>query len=58
MNQAKLEVVTNEMDRINLDILGISKLKWTWSGEFRYGDHTVLLRTPTIQEQWSCVYCQ
>ena len=41
MNQGKLEVVTNEMDRINLDIHRISKLKWTGSGEFRYGDHTV-----------------
>eukprot|EP00795_Rhopilema_esculentum_P016157 gene16157-biopygen5456 len=41
MNQGKLEVVTNEMDRINLDILGISEMKWTGCGDFRYGDHTV-----------------
>ncbi|XP_065066112.1 craniofacial development protein 2-like [Rhopilema esculentum] len=41
MNQGKLEVVTNEMDRINLDILGISEMKWTGCGDFRYDDHTV-----------------
>ena len=41
MNQGKLEVATNEMDRINLNILGISKIKWTGCGNFRYGDHTV-----------------
>ena len=60
MNQGKLEIVTNEMNRINLDILGISELKWTGCGDFRYGDHTVYYysRTPTIQEKWSCDYCQ
>ena len=34
MNQGKLEVVKQEMARINIDILGISKLKWTGMGEF------------------------
>ena len=34
MNQGKLEVVKQEMPRVNVDILGISKLKWTWMGEF------------------------
>ena len=34
MNQGKLEVVKQEMARVNLDILGISKLKWTGMGEF------------------------
>ena len=34
MNQGKLEVVKQEMARVNLDILGISKLKWTGTGEF------------------------
>ena len=34
MNQGKLEVVKQEMARVNFDILGISKLKWTGMGEF------------------------
>ena len=36
MNQSKLEVVKQEMARVNIDILGISKLKWTGMGEFIY----------------------
>ena len=32
MNQCKLEVVKQEMARVNVDILGISELKWTWNG--------------------------
>ena len=39
MNQAKLEVVKQEMARVNVDILGISKLKWTGMGEFNSDDH-------------------
>ena len=38
MNQGKLEVVKQEMARVNVDILGISKLKWTGMGEFNSGD--------------------
>ena len=38
MNQGKLEVVKQEMARVN-DILGISKLKWTGMGEFNSDDH-------------------
>ena len=34
MNQGKLKVVKQEMARVNIDILGISKLKWTGKGEF------------------------
>ena len=34
MNQGKLEVATQEMARVNIDILGISELKWTGMGEF------------------------
>ena len=34
MNQGRLEVVKQEMARVNVDILGISKLKWTGMGEF------------------------
>ena len=39
MNQGKLEVVKQEMARVNLDILGISKLKCTGMGEFNSDDH-------------------
>ena len=35
MNQGKLEVVKQEMARVNIDVLGISKLKWTGTGEFK-----------------------
>ena len=38
MNQGKLEVVKQEMARVNSDILGISKLKWTRMGEFNSDD--------------------
>ena len=36
MDQGKLEVIKQEMVRVNTDILGISKLKWTGMGEFNY----------------------
>ena len=39
MNQGKLEVVKQEMARVNLDILGISELKWTGIGEFSSSNH-------------------
>ena len=41
MNQGKLEVVKREMARVNIDILGISKLKWTRMGEFNSDDHYI-----------------
>ena len=41
MNQGKLEVVKQEMVRVNIDILGISKLKWTGMGEFNSDDHYI-----------------
>ena len=41
MNQGKLEVVKQKMTRVNIDILGISKLKWTGMGEFNSGDHCI-----------------
>ena len=41
MNQGKLEVVTQEMARVNVKILGISKLKWTGMGEFNSDDHYI-----------------
>ena len=41
MNQGKLEVVKQEMVRVNIDILGISELKWTGLGEFNSDDHYI-----------------
>ena len=41
MNQGKLEVVKKEMARVNIDVLGISKLKWTRMGEFNSDDHYI-----------------
>ena len=41
MNQGKLEVVKQEMARVNINILGISKLKWTTMGEFISDDHYI-----------------
>ena len=41
MNQGKLEVVKQEMARVNVDILGISKLKWTGLREFNSDDHYI-----------------
>ena len=44
MNQGKLEVVKQEMARVNVDILGISKLKWTGMGDFNSDDHYIYKR--------------
>ena len=41
MNQSKLEVIKQEMARVNVGILGISKLKWTGMGEFNSDDHYI-----------------
>ena len=41
MNQGKLEVVKQEMARVNVDILGISELKWAGMGEFNSDDHYI-----------------
>ena len=41
MNQSKLEVVKQEMARVNVDVLGISELKWTGMGEFKLDDHYI-----------------
>ena len=43
VNQGKLEVVKQEMTRVNIDILGTNELKWTGMGEFNSDDH--------------CIYC-
>ena len=41
MNQGKLQVVKQEMARVNIDILQISELKWTGMGEFNSDDHYI-----------------
>ena len=41
MNQSKLKVVKQEMERVNVNILGISELKWTRVGEFNSDDHYI-----------------
>ena len=41
MNQGKLEVVKQEMARVNINILGINELKWTGKGEFNSGHHYI-----------------
>ena len=41
MNQGKLEVVKQEMARVNLDMLGISELKWMGMGKFNSDDHYI-----------------
>ena len=41
MNQSKLEVITQEMARVNVDILGISELKWIGMSEFNSDDHYI-----------------
>ena len=43
MKQGKLEVVKQEMARVDVDILAISELKWTGMGEFNSDDHYYLL---------------
>ena len=44
MIQGKLEVAEQEMARVNVDILGISQLKWTGMGEFNSDDHYIYYR--------------
>ena len=41
MNQGKLQVVKQEMASVNIDTLGINKLKWAWMGEFNSDDHYI-----------------
>ena len=54
MNQAKLEVVIQDTARLNINILGISELKWTGTGEFNSDDrYYPLLRAGIPQKKWS-----
>ena len=50
MNQGKLEVVKQEMARVNIDILGISELKWTGMGEFNSDDHSTTAGRNPLEE--------
>ena len=56
MNQGKLEVVKQEMARVNVDVLEISELKWTGMGEFK--PLYLLLRAEIPQKKWSGHYGQ
>ena len=53
-NQDKLEVVKQEMAKVNINILGISKLKWTGMGEFTLDDHisTIVGKNPLEEMGW------
>ena len=55
MNQGKLEVVKQEMARVNVDILGISELKWTGVGEFNQMTiiSTTVGKNPLEEMEWS-----
>ena len=59
MNQGKLDVVKQEMARVNIDTLGISELKWTRMGEFNPDDHYIYycvqesLRRNGVALSWS-----
>ena len=54
MNQGKLEKVKQEMARVNVDILGISELRWTAMGEFNSDDHYIYYcgRNPLEEMEW------
>ena len=45
MNQGKLDVIKQEMARVNINIIGISELKWTGMGEFNSDDHLEIWST-------------
>ena len=54
MNQGKLEVVKEEMARVNINILGISELKWTGMGEFNSDDHHIYYcGQESLRKKWS-----
>ena len=49
MNRGKLEVVKQEMARVNVNILGISELKWTGMGEFNSDDHYIYCEQESLR---------
>ena len=58
MNQGKLEVVKQEMARVNVNILGISELKWTGMGEFNSDDHCIYYCGQESIKKWSSHHSQ
>ena len=50
MFQGKLEVVKQEIARVNIDILGISELKWTGMGRFNSDDHYIYCEKNPLEE--------
>ena len=59
MNQGKLEVVKQEMARVNINTLGVSELKWTGMGEFNSADHYIhYCGQESIRKKWSSHHSQ
>ena len=58
MNQGKLEVLKQEMARVNINILGISELKWTGMGEFNSDDHLSTTVSHSVQHHAYLTYRQ
>ena len=59
MNQGKLEVVKQEMARVNIDILGISELKWMGMGEFNSDSHYIYYYgQESLRKKWSRPHSQ
>ena len=58
MNWDKLEVVKQEMARVNIDILGISELRWTGMGEFNSDDHYIYYCEQESLKKWSSHHSQ
>ena len=58
MNQGKLAVIKQEMARVNIDILGISELKWTGMGEFNSDDHYIYYcRQESLRRNGVAIIC-
>ena len=55
MNQGKFEVVKQEIARVNVDILGISELKWTGTGEFNSDDHIYYCRQESLRRNAAAI---
>ena len=53
MNQGKLEVIRQEIARVNVNVLGISELKWTGMGEFNSDDHYFYCYGQESPRKWS-----
>ena len=58
MNQGKLEVVKQEMARVNIDILGIRELKWAGMVEFNTDEHYIYYYGQESLRNWCSPHCQ